>query len=60
MGCHNRRLIQEILIEDMKMPDKIESEHFKIELGPHTVKIILALAVLLAVAIGGEIPSQFF
>ncbi len=42
------------------MPDKIESEHFKIELGPHTVKIILALAVLLAVAIGGEIPSQFF
>ena len=42
----------------MNMPDKIESDHFKIEFGPNTVKIILALAVLLAVAIGGEIPSQ--
>jgi hypothetical protein len=42
------------------MPDKIESDRLKIEFGPHTVKIILALAVLLAVAIGGEIPSHFF
>jgi len=41
------------------MPDKIESNGLSIKFGPHTVKVILALAVLIAVFMGdsGAIPN---
>jgi len=41
------------------MPDKIESNGLSIKFGPHTVKVILALAVLVAVFMGdsGAIPN---
>mgnify|MGYP000651413963 FL=1 len=41
------------------MPDKIESNGLPIKFGPHTVKVILALAVLIAVFMGdsGAIPN---
>jgi hypothetical protein len=41
------------------MPDKIESNGLSIKFGPYTVKVILALAVLIAVFMGdsGAIPN---
>ena len=41
------------------MPDKIESNGLSIKFGPHIVKVILAVAVLVAVIMGdsGAIPE---
>ena len=41
------------------MPDEIESNGLSIKFGPHIVKVILALAVLVAVLMGdtGAIPN---
>ena len=41
------------------MPDEIESNGLSIKFDPHTVKVILAIAVLIAVLMGdtGAIPN---
>ena len=41
------------------MPDKVEGNGVKISVGPNMIKLVLALAVLVAVLMGdtGAIPS---
>jgi len=47
--------------EDHHHEDELITDRFRIHIGPNMIKVILALALLIAVIMGDSInPSQFF
>ena len=47
--------------EDHHHEDELITDKFRIHIGPNMIKVILALALLIAVIMGDSInPSQFF
>jgi hypothetical protein len=47
--------------DDHHHEDELITDKFRIHIGPNMIKVILALALLIAVIMGDSInPSQFF
>ena len=60
-GTNTGRSMMPLDHDDHHHEDELITDRFRIHIGPNMIKVILALALLIAVIMGDSInPSQFF